>query len=395
MATTTSLALLPRTQFQFRRPHGRIAESVFFNPENPNSTYQGLQTRIDKDLPTPPAVYPRAVATYHVSNHRLIRYSLAYLIALAATLPPGEDLIVVLASAAGICLKTSDNMLRSATPTIELNVAHIVNDTVQFRMDADVIQSDAPFAAPPLQSVNSLLEATDIEMAALIGMWYHGACKGASEVNRDAFNRNRRGAIRSLVGEDLVLFVDNTPLLHTNKLNELSAAINVFPKMRACLFSKIVDLLSQDLEGVSTAFGLTFSYNRGHGFTPLDTVRFALSKHKDFVEYFPELHHELRLLQDAEYLLASGDIAMDHYRPYLKAIFGREFIPFGAKNVACITEVAARISRLYHRTMRNFNTGANLTERQVRILDLLITEYSGSAIHESDDEDDGNGDGQA
>lgn len=290
-----------------------------------------------------------------------------------------EVAIQAIASAVGILFKQKRDMLGGKGEKKILTNLDDPAKPVEDRDAADLVGTEWDTGAQiTAGEINALMGDMD-EIAAFFALLFFAGTKKRTDRNRDAFNKNRVQNVKSTTNEDLLIFIENSPLITDKVLDTAYAAFNSFLANRMYLVSQTVQLCAGVYVGPALAFQNMFLLLEDTGLGTLRIIKEAILKYPFIRAKMPELASELHAADQGQRAIRRIN---ENERPFCKAIYGNRFVPVAQNDVANLFGVCKKTLAYTVATYRNFE-GGSVSERQEEIIQAEL-EAAGVAITTSE-----------
>lgn len=332
-----------------------ISDTVaFWNDENVSLTGVHLKTTVPDITPVDLKL------PYFGGGHE----TLVYLALQIERTSNKEVAIQAIASAVGILFKQSRDLTGGTGKRQSLSGLDIPGEDIADKPPATVVGSEWRTGATiTAGDIAAYLGDID-ELGAYYGVLFLAGVKKRTAKNRDAFNKNRVGNVRSTVNQDLAIFVENSVLLSDDLLDTVYAAFNSFLANRMYLVRETVRLTASVYVGPALSFQNMFLLLEDTGLGSLRVVKEAVLKYPFIKRDFPELASELRSADQAQKAIRRVN---ESERPYCKAIYGNRFVPVDQREIVNLLGVCKNAMAYTVETYRNFD-GGNLSEKQENLI---------------------------
>jgi len=208
------------------------------------------------------------------------------------------------------------------------------------------------------------------EIGAYFGVLFMAGVKRRTDLNRDAFNENRKSSVRSLVNQDLAIFVPNSVLLSDAVLDTVYAAFNSFLPNRMYMVQQAVLLSAQPTVGAALAFTTLFLMLEDAGLGSLRIIKEAVLKYPWIRTSFPECKPEFHAANIGQQAVRAADLSI---RPYCKAVYGNRFVPVAQNEIANLMGICKRVLSYTMPNYRNFG-GGRISDKQEALIQRKMEE---------------------
>lgn len=272
--------------------------------------------------------------------------------------------IQAIASAVGILLKQKRDMLGGKGEKKTLTNLDDPAAPVENRDAGDLVGTEWDTGARITAGEVAALMGDMDEIAAFFALMFFAGTKKRTDKNRDAFNKNRIQNVKSTTNEELLIFIENSPLITDKVLDTAYAAFNSFLANRMYLVSQTVHLCAGVYVGPALAFQNMFLLLEDTGLGTLRIIKEAILKYPFIRARMPELASELHAADQGQRAIRRIN---ENERPFCKAIYGNRFVPVAQNDVANLFGVCKKTLAYTVATYRNFE-GGSVSERQEEII---------------------------
>ncbi|UYL95359.1 MAG: nucleoprotein [Sanya Mymon tick virus 1] len=343
---------------------------VFWNDETSSLTDVSLHA-------SAPAIRPvEEKWDYLIGAHETLAF-----LAIALTKTTGKThALRALASATGIILKQRKDMLGSGGKPM---LSELDNPEKPIPLDQPDTIVNAHWDSDvkvTIGEVRAFLGDPD-ELGAYFGVMFLAGVKTLTDKNHDAFLKNRTPAVKALVNDDLLFFVDNSPFFTPEILGAMNAAFNALLPNRSFLVREVVRLIAGSFAGQALAFQNMFFLLEDSGMGSLRIIKDATLKYSWIRTEFPELASELRVANIGQKnirRLPAGE------RPFCKAIYGNRFVPMKQLDVDNLLGVSKYCMMALNPKYANF-AGGTVSDAQEEKLNRLLK--ISTRVEESEEEE--------
>lgn len=339
-----------------------LQQTTKFWEEEPTALYK------DKPRTQVPAlpIVSEAIMTYTCPKG-MEKAALAYLACVIKDTDNKMTVMRALSSAVSIIFSDSTNFTGSPTPPEELTglEGFIEGDTsssdevkTNFANDVELRHAD----------VDKYLECDIDELGGYFGDLFVAGTKRLTPQNATAFNERRLNSVLAASSKQPLIFVPGSAFLDEKVLNKVYAAFTSMSAIRCQLIYKTAMKMGAIRFGPSVTFSALFLLLVDQGLGTLKVIREAVMKHPEVVKEFPELRPELEAADAGIKVVRSVETRL---RPFIKAIYGQNFVPSSQQDIANLLGVAKKIMVEYSPNYANFRGGYTTADQDDRIARLL------------------------
>lgn len=318
-------------------------------------------TKLRRDLPEMPQV-TTAIQT--------VRGSTGVLIYLAYQVVKSRDKLVIIraiASAMSCIFSDSTNYTGSQAPCVPLSGLELVSDetiTDKTRVLNTNFENGEPVT---IEEIDALADIDADELAAYFGVLCLAGIKRLTAENKSAFNERRANAVRAQTIDELRIFVQNSQFLDDVVLNKVYASFTSMAAPKSHMMAMCAAKMGTITYGPPTAFAVMFMLLVDNGMGALRIVKEAVLKYPWIRTEFAELRPELSLANSAQQVIRRAPTA---HRPFLKAIYGSQFVPMPYQETSNLVGICKQTLLDTTPTYRNYRGGmvTPIQEERVRIL---------------------------
>lgn len=192
------------------------------------------------------------------------------------------------------------------------------------------------------------------ELGGFFGNMFLAGTKRLTTQNATAFNEKRLNSIMAAIAVDPHIFIPGSPFLEERVLNRVYAAFTSLAGIRAQLIRRVALKMGTIRYGPVVTFTAIFMLLIDSGMGTLKVIKECSIKAQWVREIFPEIKPELEAADQAQQTLRAVEAPL---RPYIKAIFGSQFVPVSQAQVGNLLGISLKVMSHYVETYRNFRGG--------------------------------------
>jgi hypothetical protein len=232
--------------------------------------------------------------------------------------------------------------------------------------DTTVITTNFADAAPVTKGELIMTSIGDKdEFGSLVGYLFYCANKQLQDNNRDAFYKNRFGALTAGLIESPVLFSEDgtTGFIDDQLIKKMNKVLVWMSRPRAYMTLQAVQSLKNVTMGPHAAFANIFFLLEDFGLGQLRIVKLAIRRFDWIPEVFPEYRNEILAADRAQQRVR--DLPMEQ-RAFAKAIWGNQFVPHKKDdfpNLVKLCKHALTIERDSYKNLKYGDAAPEITRR--------------------------------
>lgn len=297
------------------------------------------------------------------SRPEMAKPSLIFLACIVRDTPEKLVALRALASAVSILFNDSTNFLGSPLAPEDLTgIDAVADDSIPSMTLLDTNFEGAPELT--LADIQAYLEIDTDELGGYFGDLFVAGVKRLTTENSTAFNEKRLPTIQATIARNPKIFVPGSAFLDERVLNKMYAAFTSFAAPRAQLIHRVALKMNTIRYGPVVTFTAIFLLLVDNGMGTMRIIKEAILKCPWIRHEFPELAPELEAANDGQTMIRMADPPT---RPFIKTIFGSQFVPVAQKDVANLLGVCKEVMQHFVPTMAQFR-GGYITANQQAIV---------------------------